>query len=162
MNVSDKCLTLIKHYEQGPKGGHASSKYLCPAKKITIGWGHVILPGEVFPEPMTLADADALLAKDLNKFATRVMALLTRKPTQDQFDAMVSMCFNTGVGKADGIGGDFADSTMLKHFNLGNIQLAGAEFAKWVYSSGKITAGLVYRRKTEAGLFLTGKVIFYN
>jgi lysozyme len=162
MNVSLNCVTLVKHYEQGPDGGHASKPYLCPAKKWTIGYGHVILPTDKFTYPMDEATAIALLMTDLNKFSVQVTALLKRTPTQDQFDALVSMAFNTGVGKADGIGGDFADSTLLRRFNEGQIQLAAAQFGKWIYGGGKIQPGLVYRRKTEEGLFLTGKVIFYN
>jgi lysozyme len=106
--------------------------------------------------------ANTLLMTDLNKFGNQLQPLLKRVPTQDQYDAMLSMCFNTGVGKADGIDGDFADSTLLRLFNAGQIQLAGAQFGRWVYGGGKILPGLVYRRQTEAGLFLTGRVRFYN
>lgn len=162
MNVSQNCVDISRHYEQGPNGGHAAVKYLCPAKKWTIGYGHVILPDDHFVYPMTEEFANALLMKDLNHFGNQLQPLLKRVPTQDQYDAMLSMCFNTGVGKADGIQGDFADSTLLKLFNAGQLQLAGAEFSKWVYSAGRILAGLVYRRQTEAGLFRTGRVKFYN
>lgn len=161
MNVSQNCVTLVSHYEQGPGGGHASKPYLCPAKKWTIGFGHVILPTDKFTYPMDLATATAVLMADLRKFSIQVLALLKRTPSQDQFDALVSMAFNTGVGKADGIGGDFADSALLRHFNAGSIQLAAAQFGKWVYGGGKVLKGLVSRRRTEEGLFLTGKVIFY-
>jgi lysozyme len=156
MQVSQKCVNLVKHFEQGPNGGHAAKVYFCPAGKPTIGYGHVVLPGENFKQPMTEQEANDLLMKDLNKFSGQVERLLKVKVSQDQFDALVSMAFNTGVGKADGIKGDFADSTLLAYVNAGKFQLAAAEFAKWVYSAGRVLAGLVRRRKAEASLFSTG------
>lgn len=159
MQVSTKCVNLVKHFEQGPKGGHAAVAYVCPAGKLTIGYGHVILKGETFAKPLTEKEAHDLLMKDLNKFSVQVERLLKVKVTQDQFDALVSMAFNTGVGKADGIKGDFADSTLLAYVNAGKFQLAAGEFTKWVYSAGKVLAGLVRRRRAEAALFSTG--VFY-
>jgi lysozyme len=161
MLVSPKGIEICKHYEQGPEGGWAKQPYLCPAKKLTIGYGHVILPNEKFTFPMTESTANFILLEDLNKFAVGVEKILKRKPTQDQFDALVSLAFNVGVGKADGIKGDFADSTLLEYFHKGMIQLAGAEFLKWSHSGGKVLKGLLSRRRTESGLFLNGKVVFY-
>lgn len=162
MNVSQNAVNLMKHYEQGPKGGWARVPYQCPADKTTVGYGHVVLPGDNFVYPMTEAAANQLLADDINKFAGDVTALLQVEPTQDQFDAMVCLAFNTGVGKADGVGGDFADSSLVRYFNKSQFQLAAAEFGKWVYSAGKVMNGLVFRRKTEALLFSTGKLQFFN
>lgn len=156
MQVSQKCVNLVKHFEQGPNGGHAATVYICPAGEPTIGYGHVVLPGESFKQPMTEQEANDLLMEDLNKFSGQVERLLKIKVSQDQFDALVSIAFNTGVGKADGIKGDFADSTLLAYVNAGKFQLAAAEFSKWVYSAGKVLAGLVRRRKAEASLFSTG------
>lgn len=161
-SVSYDCVEVVKHYEQGPNGGHAERKYLCPAQQWTIGYGHMIKAGEYFGEPMSEEEASVLLMEDLNFFAPRVSNLLKREPTQNQFDALVSLAFNTGIGVKDGKKGDFADSTLLEHFNKGYIQLAAAEFHKWVYSGRRILNGLVRRRKTEAHLFLTGEVRFFN
>lgn len=159
-SVSELALEIAKEFEKGPEGGHARYVYICPTGQPTIGWGHVVLKGEKFNEPMTREEADELLLKDMNKTAAQVYRLLRREPTQDQFDAMVSMAFNTGVGKADGIKGDFADSTLLSYYEQGKDQLAAAEFGKWVYGrvNGKMVAlaGLVRRRKAEASLYLTG------
>jgi lysozyme len=166
LNAGAGSVKITKHYEQGPKGGHAEKPYLCPAGKWTIGYGHVILPGEDFAIPMSEKTASELLFTDLDKFDEQVKRLLKREPTQQQLDALVSFAFNTGVGKADGIKGDFADSDMLRYFNEGKLQLCAAEFGKWVYATVKgkkvILQGLVYRRKTEAGLLLSGDVVFYN
>lgn len=161
MNAGPKALAILKHYEQAPGGGFATQIYLCPAKKPTIGWGHVVLPMEHFNLPMDEATAEKVLEIDCNKYAMQLNKLLTRAPTQDQFDAMLSLAFNVGVGKADGIKGDFADSDLLAYFNKGQLQLAAAEFPKWCHALGIVMAGLVKRRRTEQGVFLGGPVIFY-
>ena len=159
-SVSELALEIAKEFEQGPKGGHAEYVYICPTGYPTIGWGHVVLKGERFNEPMTREEADELLLKDMNKTAARVYNILRREPSQDQFDALVSMAFNTGVGIQDGKKGDFADSTLLEYYEEGKDQLAAAEFGKWVYGrvKGKMVAlaGLVRRRKAESSLYLTG------
>jgi lysozyme len=162
MKVSQNAVDVAKHYEQGPNGGWAKVPYKCPADKDTIGYGHVILPEDDFDYPMCEEKANEVLMADLNRFCGDVSMLLQVEPTQQQFDALVLLAFNTGVGKADGIGGDFADSTLLRYFNNSQFQLAGAEFGKWIYAGGRILRGLVSRRKTEAGLFLNGVVKFYN
>jgi GH24 family phage-related lysozyme (muramidase) len=59
-HVSSRCTALIKSEE-----GYQARRYLCPAGKPTIGYGHVILPRENFPQPMTEAAAEALLLRDL-------------------------------------------------------------------------------------------------
>lgn len=94
-SVSELALEIAKEFEQGPKGGHAEYVYICPTGYPTIGWGHVVLKGEKFNEPMTREEADELLLKDMNKTAARVYNILRREPSQDQFDALVSMAFNT-------------------------------------------------------------------
>lgn len=159
-SVSEMALEIAREFEQGPRGGHATRVYICPTGYPTIGWGHVVLKGEKFNEPMTREEADELLLKDMNKTAAQVYRILRREPTQDQFDALVSMAFNTGVGKKDGIKGDFADSTLLGYYEAGKDQLAAAEFGKWVYGRVKgkmvVLPGLVRRRKAEASLYLNG------
>lgn len=162
MKVSNNAVSICKRYEQAPGGGWGRKPYKCPAGLDTVGWGHVVLLTDNFTYPMSAAAADALLMADLNKFAGDVSALLFVEPTQDQFDALVCLAFNTGVGKADGINGDFADSTLLFYFNTGKMQLAAADFIKWCRGGGRILNGLVARRKTEANLFINGTVVFYN
>jgi lysozyme len=149
-------VNLVKHFEQGPNGGYADKVYICHAGKPTIGYGHVVLPGENFNQPMTEQEANDLLMEDLNKFSVQVERLLKVNVSQDQFDALVSLAFNTGVGKASGINGDFADSILMAYVNYGKFQLAAAEFSKWVYNVGKVLPCLVRRRKAETLLFSTG------
>ena len=159
MQISSNAVGVLKKYEQGPKGGHARYVYICPAGHPTIGYGHVVLPDEKFVGEMTEAEAHALLMKDAGKFERGVSKAVTVPVTQSQFDAMVLLAFNTGLA-------NFTSSTLLKLVNQSKFQLASGEFGKWVYGTVKgkkvVLNGLVYRRKTEAHLFISGKVTYFN
>lgn len=74
--------------------------------------------------PITRAEVDRLFEATLARFATGVERLLTRVPSQNQFDAMVSLAYNIGLG-------GFGRSTVLARFNAGDIQGAGAAFDMW-------------------------------
>ena len=63
---------------------------------------------------------------------------------QYQFDAVVSFCFNVGIGK-------FKKSTLYKKIRADAYDSSiPAEFKKWIYGGGKILPGLVTRREWEA------------
>ena len=89
------------------------------------------------------------LAKNVVKsFEARVNKSILLPMTQNQFDAMVLLCYN--IGKSS-----FARSSVVRHFNLGNIQKAADSFLLWNKAGGKVVQGLVNRRKIERELFLT-------
>jgi lysozyme len=105
MKISDNGIEqLIKSFE-----GLKLEPYLCPAKILTIGYGHVILTDESFSK-ITQEYAVELLKKDLHKFDNAVTSLIKVPVSQSQFDAMVSLCFNIGVEA-------FKNSTLLKKLN---------------------------------------------
>lgn len=62
-----------------------------------IGHGHDILPGETFPTPMTLAQADALLVHDVTARYEPVLNAALAKygmtPNQNQYDALVDFTY---------------------------------------------------------------------
>ena len=111
----------------------------------TIGWGQTG-PDVKYGVRWTQEEADRALAKEVDDVGVRVNQCLTREPTQDQFDAMVSFAYNTGLA-------NFRTSTLLKKFNAGDVAGAQGEFARWIYAQGKVLNGLVKRRKWEARLF---------
>lgn len=165
MHAGPCAFKILTRYEKGPLGDFARVPYQGQADKpgvLTIGWGHVILPGESFPNPLSREEADKLLFKDTDIRCQQLCKLLTAQPTQWEFDAMLCLVYNVGVGVADGKKGDFADSDLLMYFNQGKKQLAAAEFGKWIYSNGQIRRGLINRRKTEKEVFLNGVVTFYD
>ena len=51
---------LIQAFE-----GFSPTVYICPAGYPTVGYGHVVLPGERFDQPLSQAEGDALLSYGL-------------------------------------------------------------------------------------------------
>ena len=142
MKISDNGLNLIKQFE-----GFSAQAYTCPAGKRTIGYGHVILTGEKFPpEGISKIAAEDTLKIDVSKAQKAVLRLVRVPLTQHQFDALVSFVYNIG-GKA------FRESTMLSLLRENKMDLAAAEFDKWVYAGGKMLKGLANRRFEESEMF---------
>lgn len=144
MRTSDKGRELITAAE----GVHLRT-YVCPAGKHTIGVGHLVKPGESFPDGITMDQAQEMLSHDLAVAERAINTLVTQDVTQAQFDALASFVFNLGVGA-------LGRSTLLKRVNRGDMTGAAAEFGKWVLADGKSMPGLVRRRKAEAVLFRMG------
>ncbi len=146
MKPSNNCIELIKSFE-----GFSDRPYLCPAKKWTIGYGATFYPnGKLVTakDPQITKDyATEMLTIMVGKFAEQVDKLIKVPITQNQFDALVSLAYNIGIG-------NFRNSTLLRKLNLkeNNAVLCG-EINKWNRSNGHIMAGLTRRRKAEAELF---------
>lgn len=122
--------------------------YLDSAGKPTIGWGHLILPGETFHGPITNREAEDLLQADIFKHERGLRTLLTVELQPCQMDALISFVFNAGVEA-------FKDSTMRKKLNDGAPAGEVAdEFPRWIYADHKKSRGLQRRRNTEAACFL--------
>ena len=145
MRVSRGMLKQIAEWE-----GVELTAYKDPVGVLTIGIGHTAMAGEpdVWPGMrITREQAFEILDRDIRKFSDGVEALLDRKPTQYQFDAMVSLAFNIGLG-------GFKRSTVLRLFNAGDLIGAAEAFKMWNKAGGKILRGLVRRRDGEAEWFL--------
>lgn len=117
-------------------------------KPWTIGYGSTG-PGIGKGVVWTQKQADDRFASDLAKFSEKVRALLDGSgvpTTQSQFDAMVSLAYNIGVGA-------FGGSTVLRKHRAGDYAGAQAAFAMWNKNDGKVMAGLTRRRAAEAALY---------
>lgn len=143
MVISDFGLSAIKAFE-----GYFAKPYHCPAGVLTQGYGHTAMAGgEKLGGSWSREKADAVLRDDLARlFEPGVRKLLTRKPTQAQYDAFVSFAFNCGLA-------GFARSSILKFFNRGKDTQAAAAFGLWVKAAGKTMPGLIRRRGTEALMY---------
>jgi len=97
-------------------------------------------------DEITQAQAVELLAADVERHADGVRRLVDVPLTQNQFDSLVSLVFNIGIGA-------FQRSTLLKKLNDSDYEGAQAEFARWVYAGGRRLKGLERRREAEAKLF---------
>lgn len=117
-------------------------------KYYTIGYGHY---GKDVDKDMVIDEdtAERMLMEDLNEFIFNVNKALQSYTTVNeyQFGALVSFCFNVGVG-------NFLKSTLLKKVRKDpNDPTIADEFNKWVYAGGKKLMGLVQRRQLEATLY---------
>lgn len=137
MNISNVGIELIKSFE----GCRLYAYKPVPWETYwTIGWGHY---GADVYEGMTLTQkqADDLLISDLGRYVQAVRnAKLGFKPTQNQFDALCSFCYNLGTGI-------MADFTGLSAKEVSN------EIPLYNKAGGQVLEGLVRRRKAEKELF---------
>lgn len=140
MKISDRGLELIKKFE-----GFRAIPYKDVVGKLTIGFGHLILPGEVFGA-LSSTEATQLLRKDCAKAEACVNNCVKVQLNQNQFDALVSFVYNLGCAS-------LMASTLLKDLNKGDFIAAENEFHKWNHAGGVVVAGLTNRRNQEAQLF---------
>ncbi len=144
--LSQTGLDLIKHFE-----GFSAVVYKDTGGHDTIGFGHLVRPGESFPKPITRSRAEAMLRADVRTAESGVSRLIKVPLTQAQFDALVSFTFNLGAGNLE-------RSTLRRKLNAGNYAAVPSELNKWVKSKGKTVAGLVRRRKAEGAMFMSGGI----
>jgi len=145
MKISREGLALIKRWE-----GCRLTAYQDSVGVWTIGYGITTNAGlGVIKKGMkiTQEQADDMLLAALAKYEKTVSDSLRRNPTQVQYDAMVSLCYNIGQSA-------FAKSTVVKRFNAGDIAGAADAFMMWVKAGGKTVQGLVNRRHDERRHFL--------
>src|SRR5688500_3031859 len=90
----------------------------------------------------------ALLMKVVPPYAEAVAKNVVVPVSQNQFDALVSLCYNIGVKQ-------FKSSSTLQKLNSGDYKGACADFIGWNKSGGKEDKGLTKRRKMEQKIFET-------
>lgn len=140
MRTSQKGINLIKKFE-----GCRLEAYKCPAGIWTIGYGHTkgVKDGQI----ITQEQAEEFLREDLRIFEQAVESCVKVPLSQNQFDALVSFCYNCGNGA-------LKTSTLLRLLNEGKYKDASEQFLRWNKAGGKVLAGLTRRREEERELFL--------
>ena len=141
MKISKRGLNLITQFE-----GFSAKAYLCPAGYLTIGYGQRI-PDEYSEQILTKAKALEMLEGMCNILVNKIAILITVEITQNMLDAIISLCYNIGIGA-------FAKSTLLKKLNNSDFTGAANEFLRWDKAGGKVLPGLSRRRKAEYDLFV--------
>lgn len=157
MNTSKKGKALIKKYE-----GCRLKAYKCPAGVLTIGYGHT--NNVRLDDVLTQDEAEKLLDIDIKIKENELNKLIKVPVTQNQYDALISLLFNIGVG-------NFRTSTLLRLLNQKNYKGAGERFllvnnsaktkedkyrGSFVFDNRKkVLDGLVKRRAEEKELFLS-------
>ena len=116
------------------------------AKGWSIGYGQFMGPAPTM-QSITRAAAYDLLRDDAAIASDSVKRTIAQPMTQNQFDAMVSLAYNIGASA-------FANSTVARLFNQGDIMGAADAFRMWKKSQGAVSPTLVSRREVERSIFL--------
>lgn len=124
----------------------------------TIGYGHT---GPEVKQGLrwTQQQADEAFKRDVAPFETLVNTHVKVPLTQGQFDALVSIIYNVGPGRAGQRDGIIwlktgSPSTLLRKLNLGDYVGAGRAFLSWNRAGGAVVRGLEIRRGEEADMFM--------
>ena len=147
MKISKTGINLIKEFE-----GCSLKAYKCPAGVWTVGWGTTEPVNGVKPHQgmvITQAQADALLVTHLKVYEDAVNRLGTTL-NQNQFDALVSFCYNLGTGIFKG--------NLLTAIKSGNEYKVANQLL--LYNKARVNGvltelkGLTRRRQAERDLYL--------
>ena len=148
MKTGSEGIRLIKYYE-----GWSSKAYLCPALKMTIGYGHLIKKSEMDyykGRILTEEEGESLLVLDLLGAVRTVRTLVYPNLHQDQFDALVSFVFNFGYS-------NFKSSTLRKVVNRQKHHEVPGQLSRWIWVRGENglykSKGLIRRRQAEINLY---------
>jgi lysozyme len=143
MNLSAEGLNLIKQEE-----GCDLHTYPDCLGLPTIGYGHLIKPGETFPDGITTNQAEDMLLADVARFEADVNREVTVPMTQGEFDALVDFEFN--------LGDRLPSSTLLRLLNSGQTEAARQQLEAWDFAGGKPNAAIKARRVLEMDLWAKG------
>ena len=146
IKTGDAGMEMIKSFE-----GFRSAPYKCPAGIPTIGYGATFYTSgkkvTMADRPITIYEAESLLRFMLVSFEKYVDSYCVDTINQNQFDALVSFCYNLGPA-------NLKSSTLIKKVNANpNDPTIHAEFMKWTKAGGRTLSGLVRRREAESKLY---------
>ena len=135
--------------------------YLDSGGDPTVGIGHLLTRSErtsgkiligiksiVYRNGLTEAQCWELLEQDLHAAEWTVDTGVNVELNGNQFDALVSFCFNVGKGALKG-------STLLRLLNQGRYGDVPAQLTRWNMDNGRVIQGLVNRRAQEVKLWNT-------
>ena len=139
--ITQSTLAHLKHEEGVRNKAYKDTKGLW-----TIGVGHLIKHNETHLINKTLTDeeVDELLRSDLRWCSEAVEGAIRVPLSQEQFDALYSLCFNIGET-------NFKRSTVVRRLNEGDYHGAADAILMW-----NKPPELMKRRHRERDLFLVG------
>ncbi len=140
MTPSPWLFAFLKSFEKFRPTAYAATSDERSRGIWTIGWGHT--NGVKEGDTCTTSQADEWLREDVQVAVEKVCNIVQFQLTQNQFDALVSLTFNIGIGA-------FSTSTLLHKLNAGDIPGASLEFVKWDKQKGVVLDGLLSRREAE-------------
>jgi len=140
MKTGTEGIALIKKFE-----GCKLKAYKCPAGVMTIGYGNTFYENGkkvLATDSITQARAEELLLSLLPRYEKTVSNAIRIELTQNQFDALVSFCWNCG-----------SSNTLFAKVNAKSIDTNVWWESHYITGGGKTLKGLVLRRKAESVLF---------
>lgn len=148
MKLNSDGYRLITKFE-----GFSAKPYLCSAKVPTIGYGNCYYTNgkkvTLLDKQITETEAFEMFKTIADRFADKVSKLVTYPINQNQFNALVSICYNIGVSA-------FQLSTLLKMVNENaNNPKIKDQFLRWNKAGGKVVRGLTLRRNEEAFIYFS-------
>ena len=141
MKTNAQAITLIKEFE-----GLKLKPYADLGGKLTIGWGHLIKPGEKFTT-ITSAQAETIFLKDLAEAEEIVTKSVRIVLNNNQFSALAALAFN--IPKA------FTNTTLVDVLDALRFDDAPEQILRWHRMGKKPVKGLIRRRAAEAMLFVS-------
>jgi len=121
----------------------------------TIGWGSTVMPDgarvTMQAAPLTQAEADALLDRQLEAEVRAVASAITVEIPECVAAALVDFSHNLGLHA-------LAGSTIRKMILAGRCDLAADQLGCWVEADGRIDLGLRRRRELERRVWLGAEV----
>lgn len=166
MNISERGKDLIKSFE-----GVRLKAYKVSASEnyYTIGYGHY---GQDVTKDLqiTLDQAEKLFDNDIQKYVNAVNNFnFTFTPNQNQFDALVSFCYNLGTGILNDFIGKSANqiaSEMMLYVNSGGVRLEGLVNRRRkeveLFNTPVVNDELVVKEYAETGTFYPNTTIFFR
>jgi len=150
--VSTECVNLVKSFE-----GFSAKIYKDSVGIPTLGYG---MTGDLIKGLTTITEPKAaiMLENLLNSnYASPVSVKLNINKiilNQNQFDALISMSYNIGVG---GLLGSTLFADILR--GVRDSATITKDFQAWDKAGSNVLAGLLKRRNAEAALFLSNSII---
>lgn len=129
----ERAILIIKHYETLHRPEHWP----------TIGYGHVVQPGEPYRKGVQLTErqADELLRKDLRKFCTLFRSYGS--------DSLLLACLSYNCGPAKVIGGKgYKKSRLIRKLEVGDRNIL-SDYLSFCHYNGKTHHGILRRRWIE-------------
>jgi GH24 family phage-related lysozyme (muramidase) len=112
-----------------------------------VGWGHTIKAGDNLSYPLSAAVGEQLFQADVADAEQIVNSTVTAALTQNQFDALGDLAFNSGYAAFG------SNSTLLTKLNAGDYAGAAQAFSLYNKSQGQVSPDLTQRRGADANMF---------
>lgn len=142
-SLSPNGVTFIESWEVYRPVGYMPTA----ADRPTAGWGHTGTDVQV-GVTYSRDQCEQWFDDDIGWAESTVDQHARQDLTQNQFDALVSICFNIGQGAFDA-------STLLRDVNASDDEDAENEFLRWDKQRGMVLSGLSRRRAAERDLYMT-------